>query len=156
MRIALEEHFVIDEPVHIDRWLTLIPTVPKEITAKIKVPLCDIGEARIAAMAEAKIDFAVLSNVASVQGALDAATAMRLARQANDRLASAVQAYPNHFAGFASVPLQDPEAGAREFERAVRDLGMKGAMIIGQTDGYYLDAPPGWKRRSISTLRTLQ
>ena len=149
MRIALEEHFIIDEPAHVERWLSLIPTVPKEITEKIKRPLCDIGEARIAAMAEADIDFAVLSNVASVQGTLDAATALTLAQQANDRLATAVQAHPDHFAGFASVPLQDPNAGADEFERAVRDLGMKGAMIIGQTDGRYLDDDrfaPLWER----------
>ena len=149
MRIALEEHFVIDEPGHVDRWLTLIPNVPREIVAKIKRPLCDLGEGRIAAMAEANIDFAVLSNVGTMQGVLDAATAMKLARQANDRLAKAVQAHPDHFAGFATVPLQDPEAGADEFERAVRDLGMKGALIIGQTDGRYLDDDrfaPVWER----------
>ena len=149
MRIALEEHFVVDEPAHVDRWLTLIPTVPKEITAKIKVPLCDLGEARIAAMTEADIDFAVLSNVATVQGTLEAGTAMTLARQANDRLAEAVQAHPDHFAGFATVPLQDPEAGAAELERAVRELGMVGAMIIGQTNGLYLDddrLSPLWER----------
>ena len=149
MRIALEEHFIIDEPKHVERWLTLIPKVPKEIVAKIKIPLCDVGDARLAAMAEAKIDFAVLSNVASVQGALDQTTAMTLAQQANDRLATVVQAHPDHFAGFASVPLQDPKAGADEFERAVRDLGMKGAMIIGQTDGRYLDEDrfaPLWER----------
>ena len=149
MRIVLEEHFVIDEPAHVDRWLTLVPTVPKDIIARIKRPLCDLAEARIAAMAEAHIDFAVLSNVGTVQGTLDAATAMTLARQANDHLAKAVQAHPDHFAGFATVPLQDPKAGADEFERAVRDLGMKGAMIIGQTDGRYLDDDrfsPLWER----------
>ena len=149
MRIALEEHFVVDQPDHVDRWLTLIPTVPKDITAKIKRPLCDLGEARLAAMAEAKIDFAVLSNVGTVQGALDATTAMTLARQANDRLAEAVQAHPDHFAGFATVPLQDPQAGAAELERAVSQLGMKGAMIFGQTDGRYLDDDcfsPLWER----------
>ncbi len=149
MRIALEEHFVIDEPAHVDRWLTLVPEVPREIIAKIKPALCDIGEARIAAMAEANIDFAVLSNVGTVQGALDPVTAMALARQANDRLATAVQAHPDCFAGFATVPLQDPKAGADELERAVRDLGMKGALIIGQTDGRYLDDDrfsPLWER----------
>ena len=149
MRIALEEHFVIDEPAHVDRWLTLIPNVPRNITAKIKRPLCDLGEARIQAMAEANIDFAVLSNVGTVQGTLDAATAMSLAQQANDHLAKTVQANPAHFAGFATVPLQDPETGADEFERAVRDLGMRGAMIIGQTNGCYLDDDrftPLWER----------
>jgi 2,3-dihydroxybenzoate decarboxylase len=139
MHIALEEHFVIDEPTHVDRWRTLVPFIPEDTFSKIKRPLCDLGEGRIAAMAEAGIDFAVLSNVASVQGHLGARTAMKLAREANDRLAETVQAHPKYFAGFATVPLQDPSAGAKEFERAVRDLGMKGALIIGQTDGAYLD-----------------
>jgi 2,3-dihydroxybenzoate decarboxylase len=139
MRIALEEHFIIDEPTHVERWRTLVPLIPEDKLSKIKQPLCDLGEGRVAAMAEAGIDFAVLSNVATVQGHLEARTAIKLAREANDRLAEAVQAHPKYFAGFATVPLQDPGAGAAEFERAVRDLGMKGALIIGQTDGAYLD-----------------
>ncbi len=145
LRTALEEHFVIDEPAHVDRWLTLVLTVSKDIISRIKGPLCDLGEARIAAMAEPHIDFAVLSNF----GTLDAATAMTFARRANDHLAKAVQVHPDHFAGFSTVPLQDPKAGAEEFERAVRDLGMKGAMVIGQTDGLYLDDDrfsPLWER----------
>jgi 2,3-dihydroxybenzoate decarboxylase len=139
MHIALEEHFVIDAPAHVERWRTLVPQIPENRIAKIKQSLCNIGEERIAAMAEAGIDFAVLSNVGTVQGHLDGGKAMKLALEANDRLAQAVQAHPTHFAGFATVPLQDPGAGATELERAVRELGMKGALIIGQTDGAYLD-----------------
>jgi 2,3-dihydroxybenzoate decarboxylase len=139
MRIALEEHFVMDDPVHVERWRTLVPQIPEKAIARIKQPLCDIGEDRIGLMSQAGIDFAVLSNAASVQGQVDAPTAMKLAQEANDYLAKAVQAHPRHYAGFATVPLQNPGAGAVEFERAVRDLGMKGALIIGQTDGVYLD-----------------
>jgi 2,3-dihydroxybenzoate decarboxylase len=139
MRIALEEHFVLDDPAHVARWRTMVPFIPENDIAKILKPLCDVGEERLAAMAKAGIDLAVLSNGGSVQGHLDATQAMRLAREANDRLAETVRAHPAHFAGFATVPLQDPSAGAAEFERAVRDLGMKGVMIFGQTDGAYLD-----------------
>jgi 2,3-dihydroxybenzoate decarboxylase len=149
MRFALEEHFVLDDPAHMGRWRTLVPHIPESKVTMLKKFLFDLGEDRIAAMTEARIDFAVLSNVATLQGQLDAATAMKLAREANDRLAKAVQAHPRHFAGFATVPLQDPDAGADEFERAVRDLGMKGAMIIGQTGGAYLDDDrfaPFWER----------
>jgi 2,3-dihydroxybenzoate decarboxylase len=149
MRIALEEHFIVDAPAHIERWKTVIPFIPESAVAKIEQVLCDVGEGRIAAMTQAGIDFAVLSNVGTVQGQLDAATAMKLAREANDHLAKAVQAHSRHFAGFATVPLQDPVAGAAEFERAVRDLGMKGALIIGQTGGLYLDHDrfsPFWER----------
>ncbi len=95
------------------------------------------------------VDFAILSNVGSVQGTLDRTAALRLARAANDHLAAAVERHPDHFGGFATVPLQDPEAGANELERAVRDLGFKGAMLFGQTNGTYLDDDryrPFWER----------
>ncbi len=138
-RIALEEHFIMNEPEHIDRWLTLIPNVPPAITGKILKPLTDLGEGRLQAMAEAGIDLAVLSDTGIVQNVLDPTPALRLAKESNDFLAKVVQQHPDHFAGFASVPLADPKAGAGEFERAVTQLGFKGAMINGQTNGHYLD-----------------
>jgi predicted TIM-barrel fold metal-dependent hydrolase len=65
---------------------------------------------------------------------------VRLARAANDQLAAAV-AHPDRFAGFATLPMTDPEAAANELERAVRSLGLKGAMINGTTHGRFLDDP---------------
>jgi 2,3-dihydroxybenzoate decarboxylase len=56
---------------------------------------------------------------------------------------------PTRYAGFATVPLQDPKAGADELERAVTQLGMKGTLIIGHTNGLYLDDEcflPFWER----------
>ena len=148
-RIALEEHVVLDDPAHVERWLTLIPTVPREITDKLRMALTDVGDRRLEAMALAGIDLAVLSNVGTVQGVLDPTAALRLAREANDYLAGVVQRDPTHYAGFATVPLQDPDSGADELERAVRQLGLKGVMVFGQTDGAYLDHDrfrPFWER----------
>ena len=138
-RIALEEHFLINEPEHIDRWRSLIPTVPSSVTGKILKPLLDIGEGRLEAMAKAGIDMAVLSDMGIVQNVLDPTPALRLARESNDFLAKVVQQHSDHFAGFAAVPLVDPRAGADEFERAVTQLGFRGALISGQTNGHYLD-----------------
>ena len=59
-------------------------------------------------------------------------------------------AHPNRFAGFAAVALQDVRAAGDELERAVSQLGFKGAMInghsnIGEMDtAQYLDEPPVW------------
>ena len=59
-------------------------------------------------------------------------------------------AHPNRFAGFAAVALQDVRAAGDELERAVSQLGFKGAMIngysnIGDMDtAQYLDEPPVW------------
>jgi hypothetical protein len=73
-RIALEEHFVINEPEHIDRWLTLIPNIPLAAREKILPILADTGDRRLEAMSKANIDVAVLSNVGTVQGVLDPTT----------------------------------------------------------------------------------
>ena len=148
-RIALEEHFVLNDPAHVERWMTLLPDVPPAVLEKMLPALSNVGEQRLEAMAAAEIDFAVLSNVGSVQGVLDPTPALRLAREANDYLAEVVRKHSAHFAGFATVPLQDPAAGAAELQRAVEQLGMKGALLLGQTNGKYLDDErfnPFWER----------
>ena len=138
-RIALEEHFVMNEPAHVDRWRSLIPNVPASVTDKILKPLIDVGDERLEAMSEAGIDLAILSDAGIVQNVLDPTPADRLAKESNDYLAKVVQQNPNRFEGFAAVPLVDPDTGADELERAVTQLGFKGAMINGQTNGHYLD-----------------
>ncbi len=148
-KIALEEHFVLNKPEHIDRWLTMIPNIPAAGREKILPLLSDTGDRRLEAMSKANIDMAVLSNVGTVQGILDPTPALRLSREGNDALAAVVQNNPTHFAGLATVPLQTSDAGAAELERAVTQLGMKGAMIIGHTNGLYLDDEhfiPFWER----------
>jgi uncharacterized protein len=60
----------------------------------------------------------------------------------NDQLAAVVAAHPDRFAGFATLPTPDPKAAAAELERAVRQLGFKGAMINGRAgDNRFLDDP---------------
>jgi 2,3-dihydroxybenzoate decarboxylase len=148
-RIALEEHFVMSDPVHIDRWRSMVTMIPEPFIEKILPALTDVGDGRLEAMSHAGIDMAVLSNGGSVQGVLDPTIALRLAREANEYLAATVQKHPDHYAGFATVPVQDPAAGADELERAVRQLGMKGAMLFGTTNGKYLDDDrfaPFWER----------
>jgi 2,3-dihydroxybenzoate decarboxylase len=57
------------------------------------------------------------------------------AKRANDFLAEDVIArHPHRYAGFAAVPLQDPEAAADELERCVKQLGFKGAMVNGYSN----------------------
>jgi predicted TIM-barrel fold metal-dependent hydrolase len=63
------------------------------------------------------------------------------ARDANDILAGRIAAHPNHYAGFAHLPLTNPDAAAEELERAVTRLGFKGALVSGATNGRYLDHP---------------
>jgi len=52
---------------------------------------------------------------------------IRLAKMANDDFAEITRGFPGRFYALAALPLQDPEAAARELERAVKELGLKGA-----------------------------
>jgi gamma-resorcylate decarboxylase len=75
-----------------------------------------------------------------------------MAKKMNDYMANVfVKNNPGHFLGFATVPLQDPAAAARELERAVKILGFEGAKISGYTNigdentARYLDEQPVWE-----------
>ena len=100
----------------------------------------DIGSARLADMDAAGITMQVLSYGGFPQ-LLPAGQAIDLNRAANDKLAQAAQAHPTRFAGFATLPWQAPEAAARELERAVKELGLKGALINGRPGDTFLDDP---------------
>ncbi len=91
MRIALEEHFTINHPEHIDRWRSMVPQVPREIADKAVAKFTDVGDRRLEEMSKAGIDLAVLSNIGLVQSVLDPHVALRLSKEANDYLASVVQ-----------------------------------------------------------------
>jgi aminocarboxymuconate-semialdehyde decarboxylase len=58
------------------------------------------------------------------------AVAARLAALVNDSFAEIVRSKKGRFAALATLPLNDPAASVREFERATRDLGMRGAMLF--------------------------
>ena len=60
---------------------------------------------------------------------VEPAAGLAIAQLANDTLADTVKAQPARFAGFATVPLQAPDLAARELERAVRSLGLRGVQI---------------------------
>src|SRR5438876_9011896 len=75
---------------------------------------------------------------------MDAATAVPLAKAANDGLAELISAHPDRFAGFAALPTPDPKAAADELERTVTTLGFKGAMVHGLTNGVFFDDKQFW------------
>ena len=64
---------------------------------------------------------------------------MSRAATVNDVLAATIEAHPSRFAGYAALPLQDPQAAAKELERAVTQLGLRGALVNAHTQGRYLD-----------------
>lgn len=106
--------------------------------------LYDVGELRLKEMDEAGIDVQILSHGAPSTQRMDPQTAVPVAARANDRLHAIVRAHPDRFAGFAALPTPAPEAAADELERAVTELGFKGGMVHGLTNGEFLDHRKYW------------
>jgi aminocarboxymuconate-semialdehyde decarboxylase len=75
------------------------------------------------------------------------ADALDLSRRLNDHIAEVVRNHPTRFAGLATIPLQDPDLAARELERSVRELGLRGAEI-----GTHVDANSHCARNSVRNL----
>jgi len=73
----------------------------------------------------------------------DAATAVSLARDANDQLLGETKRHPDRYATLAAIAPQDPAAAVKELQRAVA-LGMKGAVVNSHTQGEYLDEARYW------------
>jgi len=137
--ITLEEH--ISTPEFLDAMKKVWQGDPVvDMWQARRDKLFDVGKDRTADMDAAGIDLQVLS-LSGGMDRLNPAIATALARDTNDKLADAVQAHPDRFAAFATLALQEPEKAALEFERCVRQLGFKGALVNGTSNGMFLDHP---------------
>lgn len=131
-RITLEEHFAT--PAFIEG-----PGRPLTARTDVVEALLDVGEHRIEEMDAAGVDVQVLSLSAPGVEQMDPADSVAMARGTNDALADAVRRFPGRLAGFAALPTPEPEAAARELDRAVGELGFLGGVINGHARGRYLD-----------------
>ena len=129
-KIVFEEHMALQETLEDTR--TFVGGFEKWDALERRI--LDIGDARLAGMDKNGIEFAILSlNSPAIQGILDPNAAIGLAKRANDHLAEAVAKHRDRFAGFAALPMQDPDAASEELIRSVKDLGFKGALVNGFT-----------------------
>lgn len=62
------------------------------------------------------------------------------ARRMNEGISQAVALHPDRFIGMAVVPMGSPSEAGAELERAVKELGMRGAAIGSNVGGKNLDA----------------
>lgn len=148
--ITIEEHF-INAPMTAATRDEIEKTAPGHARAFVAdfgsretmriEQLFDIGAKRIADMDANGIDMQILSYNAPAAELLPSPLAVDLAKQANDQLAAAIATYPDRFMGFATLPMSDPEAAAKELKRCVQELGFKGAMINGTAHGRFMDHP---------------
>jgi predicted TIM-barrel fold metal-dependent hydrolase len=109
-------------------------------------------EQRIAAMDAAGISVSVLSAPLPAPGADGAAAApapvqpldanaIPMVQAVNEELYEMVNAYPDRFSAFATLPMGLPEAAVAELERTVTQLGFVGTMIHGTVGDRFLDEP---------------
>ena len=141
--IGIEEHWVSDD---IDRASRALPPSRQDGSLVLSrhgdaaERLADLGAGRLAAMDGQGVDLQVISLAPPATHGLDAADAVPLSRDANDRAAAAVAAAPDRLRAFATLPLADPAAAAGELERA-SGLGLVGTMVYGRTGDVPLDDP---------------
>ncbi len=155
LRIATEEAFAPPEMIRRYRELLQAPDVdpgfrslmgfylasqaerPRFICSRLQ----DLGEMRLADMAARGIDRQIIAITAPGPNILPKDEAVALARLANDQLGEACRKHPDKFTGMAACAPQDPQAAAKEIERAVTKLGMKAVIINSHIQGEYLDNP---------------
>jgi aminocarboxymuconate-semialdehyde decarboxylase len=84
---------------------------------------------------ESGVDTQILSLTTPGTHVESPANAARLASLVNDAFARVVSDKQGRFAAYATLPLNDPAAAVRELERAMQQLGMRGAMLFSNING---------------------
>lgn len=106
----------------------------------VTAPMTDVAK-RIEDMDRVGIDTEVLSlstpNVYFVEGKAQA----DVARLTNDAYAQLAQEHRGRFLGFASIPMDEPDAAMRELERAMDELRMQGVVLLSNIRGRALADP---------------
>jgi len=155
-KIALEEHFYLPSFETFGADGSALDGAGKaqnylpDFFASVQKRLGD-DKLRVEEMDRCGIELMILSlTQPGIQGIADHTIAVETAKKMNDDLAQIVAANPKRYAGFAAVALQDVRAAGDELERAVKQLGFKGALINGYTNigdpntAQYLDEQPVW------------
>lgn len=125
-KIALEEHFAIPDTLDDSK------VFGSHVWNELGPRLIDIQEKRLRLMDEAGIEIMLVSlNAPAIQAIHDVKRAVDVARKANDILAEECRKRPQRFVGLAALPMQDPEAAAKEHARCIKDLGFKGSLVNG-------------------------
>ena len=158
-RIATEEAFATPELLTLYRKLLASGTLddpgfnslwgfylnsPSDRARAIIEKLQFLDQRRVQDMDATGIDMQVLSLTGPGVQIFDSPTAVAVARSSNDELAAAVAKHPTRFAGIAAIAPQNPQEAAKELERAVTKLGLKGAVINSHTHDEYLDDKKFW------------
>jgi aminocarboxymuconate-semialdehyde decarboxylase len=103
-------------------------------------PMTDVGK-RLEDMDRVGIDVEVISLSTPNVFFADAEHQPEIARIVNDAYAELVAQHPMRFKGFASIPMDDPDAALRELHRAIHDLKLNGVILLSNIAGKPLTSP---------------
>ena len=120
--------------------------IPREMVppnAVAAMTLMSDTEGFLRAQAESPVDFSVISQPLLMESRLKEGpeVLLDLARRCNDFLAELAHAHPDRLAALAVLYPQGGDPFLREFERCVRDLDMRGAMVCPRYGDLFLDSP---------------
>jgi aminocarboxymuconate-semialdehyde decarboxylase len=126
-----------------------IPEANALMGLKVQLPSLVISPERTKVMDEQGIDIEALSINPIFWSKADPDLAGQVVKLQNEKLAEICAAQPERFVGLASVALQHPDLAAEQLEHAVKQLGLRGALIGGSVNGEELSDPkfhPFWAK----------
>jgi len=103
-------------------------------------PMTDVGK-RIEDMDRTGIDVEVVSLSTPNVFFTDAEHQPEVARMMNDSYAELIARHPKRFKGFASIPMDAPDAALAELHRTIDDLKLNGVVLLSNIGGKPLTAP---------------
>ncbi len=106
----------------------------------ITPPMTDVTR-RIEEMDRVGIDVQVVSLSTPNVFFADAAQQPEVARMVNDAYAELIAKHPKRFKGFASIPMDAPDAAIKELHRALDQLKLNGVILLSNIRGKALTAP---------------
>jgi aminocarboxymuconate-semialdehyde decarboxylase len=106
----------------------------------ITPPMTDVAK-RIEDMDRVGIDVEVVSLSTPNVFFADAQRQPEIARMVNDAYAELITKHPRRFKGFASIPMDAPDAALKELHRAINDLKLNGVILLSNIRGNTLTSP---------------
>src|SRR6266852_9827443 len=103
-------------------------------------PMTDVAK-RLEDMDRVSIDVEVISLSTPNVFFTDAEHQPEIARMTNDAYAELIAQYPARFKGFASIPMDAPDAALNELHRAIDDLKLNGVILLSNIGGKPLTSP---------------
>ena len=103
-------------------------------------PMTDVAK-RLEDMDRVGIDVEVVSLSTPNVFFTDAQHQPEIARMTNDAYAELIAQHPTRFKGFASIPMDAPDAALNELHRAIDELKLNGVILLSNIGGKPLTSP---------------